>query len=463
VIRHLALLMLLAVTTSCSLIPKLVQTAPRVQIESQSSPQLMEIFEQRIAEKLLSNAPATSPVRTLLETELLVDRFEELTLHSGLNRKLLTTEQRLQFAGFDVLLQSLQFEMQHWHSKNHLAELNHLNLDGNQIKQDVILKIVEENIRYQIATGVFYPEPLAQAALLQIRQLPKTEASQSLHELLEAKGFSNGQSSWLGRKLEPYFDLADLANALTTLEAQAAKEKTFGYSVKQLYSDHRYDIRLESDPKQLTLDIVSLYLEEGLRFNQRRGSATIVGVEASLPRLLNVSHEELMVDLQAITSHPAFELQALAYQAAGEMLVDYQWAFNWQRTLALAYGQWTLNQMAAEKCFLDQESRVGLQVQKELFTQLGIIELKLALSEWTYAQARSYLMEQTPYNLKQVDRILVQLLAENGSYAAAAIISNEFKQHGLGLTKIVSNTIAAGYPNSLEAFFARINQPESTK
>jgi hypothetical protein len=458
VIRTIALLVLLAVGTSCSLIPPLTLPTAKAQVEYQSSPELMQVFEQRIAEKLLSEMPATSPVRTLLETQLLVNRLEQLAHHSGLNRKLLTIEQRIQLASFDNQILALQFEVQYWRSKNHLAELNYLNVAGNPIKQDVILKTVEENIRSQIALGVFYPQPLAQAALLQIRQLPKTAASDSLLELLETKEFVHDLGSWQLRKLEPYFDPADLPQVLATLEAQAAKEEPLIYPVKELYSDTRYDIRFESDPEQLTLDIVSLHLEEALRFSQRRSSATIIGVEASFPRLLNVSREKLMIDLEAITSHPAFEFQALAYQAAGEMLADHQWAFNWQRTLALAYGQWTLNRMAAEMYFLDQESRLGLHVQKELFTQLSVVELKLALSMWTYEEARSYLIELTPYNPKQVDRMLNQLLAENGSYAAAAIVSNQFDGHGLELTKFVSNSIALGYPDSLEAFLARINE-----
>lgn len=457
-IRTIALLVLLAVGTSCSLIPPLTLPAAKAQVEYQSSPELMRVFEQRIAEKLLSEMPATSPVRTLSETQLLVNRLKQLARHSGLNRKLLTIEQRSQLASFDKKILALQFEVQCWRSKNHLAELNYLNVAGNPIKQDVILKTVEENIRSQIALGVFYPQPLARAALLQIRQLPKTAASDSLLELLETKEFVHDLGSWQLRKLEPYFDPADLPEVLATLEAQAAKEEPLIYPVKELYSDTRYDIRFESDPEQLTLDIVSLHLEEALRLSQHRGSATIIGVEASFPQLLNVSREKLMVDLEAIASHPAFEFQALAYQAAGEMLADHQWAFNWQRTLALAYGQWTLNRMAAEMYFLDQESRLGLHVQKELFTQLGVVELKLALSMWTYEQARSYLIELTPYSPKQVDRMLNQLLAENGSYAAAAIVSNQFDEHGLELTKFVSSSIALGYPDSLEAFLARINE-----
>lgn len=487
----LTLLTVLAVSTSCSLVPTLILPSPKAHPESQASPQLMKVFEQRIAQKLITEMPTISPARTLLETELLVERLKELTYHSGLNRKLLTAEQRSQLARFDILLQALQFEVQHWHSKNHLAVLNYLDVEGFEIKPDVVLKTVEANVRSQISAGVVYPRPLVQAALRQLRQLPNTETSQSVLKLLETQEFSNGLDSWQRGKLEAYFDPAELPKVLARLEALVTNtpskrqytEELLVHPARELYSDPHYDIRLESDPEQLTLDIVSLHLEEALRFSQRLGSATIIGVEASFPQLLNVSHEKLLVDLEAIMSRPAFEFQSLAYQAAGEMLSDYQWAFNWQRTLALAYGQWTLNLMTTENYYLDRESRLGLDVQQDLFTELAVIELKLALSEWTYEEARSYLVEVTPYNLKQVDRILTQLLAEDGSYAAAALISDRLSEHLLNehssnepsanelssyerlsyeqeleLIKIVSDVIASGYPDSLEEFLARINE-----
>ena len=476
----IALFLTVGLGTSCSMLPTI--KLPSLELPSFASPppvkpapQLMEVFEQKIASKLLANAPVVSRIRTLSESRRLIEDLKQLVNQSGLNPNLLTPDQRRRFKNAASQLQSLQFEVEHWTAKNHLADLKYLTRDEVELELDAALVAITQNLDDQLVAGASYPASIVRSALGQVRQLPKSSNAQALlNQLanlpLNPREGSSGVETWERNKLAPYFNDAGLVAALKQLELQAAQatqtrirlEQDLGKTSETMYEDLHYDISREPGPEQLSLDIVSLHIEEAMRFNRLSRPILIKGVQSESAPLFDTEEDRVTINLESLTSLPAFEFQTLAYQAAGELLTEQHWAFSWRRTLALAYGRWTIDRMESEQYFLDAESILGQQIQSELLTHLGIIEIKLAQSEWTYQQAKNHLQEVTPYNKDQVDRWLTALLAEDGSYAAAALIARDFKNQRLIENKFeplkqVSNLFDTKYPVSLSEFFDRIS------
>ena len=471
--RCLLVLVLVVTSTSCSLLPRVLQpNSPQsgkqgLKQNEQPSPEMMQRFEQKIAAQLLSEVPDVPRVRTAEQSTELIEKLDKLVNHSGLNLDLVTRPQRNQLLTLDEVQRALKFEQQYWPTKNHLADLNELqqvdtSLDASA-RNNSLIKSLRENLNDQASQGILYPQPLQLAALCVMKHLPKGQRPKGLSAYLSALPTAADVGPWIDARLKPFFNAQQLVSALVELENESTRlkgrllstETKLDRELEAFYSDPRYDIRAETNPEQLTLDIVSLHIEEVLQFYQRQQAVTILGISSAASDTIRVDHNTVLIYLAPITALPAFEFQAIAYQSAGELLAVSHWPFLWRRTLALAYGQWAAEQLAAANYFLDDESAMAHLTQQMLFIQLGIVEVKLALGQWSFSAAKEHLQNETPYTAAQVDRWLLRMLAEDGSYAAAALATKAFETKNNDLINVIEQEMARQLPASLADFLSR--------
>lgn len=423
------------------------------------SPQLMQRFEQKIAAKLLAEAPEVLSFRTAAQAAILIEKLDKLVNQSGLNLNLLTSPQRNQLLTLSEMHRALIFEQQYWTTRNHLAAVSHL---------PPLVTSIQANLQDQAELGILYPERLQIAAISALRQLPEDQRPNELDVYLGKIPTTSDVGPWIRARLKPFFTEQQLIDALVELENASsrirvgihAREKNLNRSLEAFYSDPRYDIRLEATPEQLTLDIISLHIEEALQFSRRENAVTILGVSSTSASYIKIDDNGVTVFLDPITELPAFEFQSIAYQTAGELLASARWPFPWRNTLALAYGQWVAEKLIEEGYFSDEESKLARLSQHMLFNQLGVIEAKLALGQWRYSDAKAHLQKETPYTAEQVDRWLRQMLAEDGSYAAAALAANAFSEWDKDLINVIEKEMERQLPVSLSDF---LNRPAMQK
>ena len=468
--KCLLALVLLAIGSGCSLAPALLQPTlpqPKQQSKELPSAQLMQRFEQEIADHLLGEAPVVPTVRTSAQSKILIEKLDKLVNQSGLNLNLLTSQQRNQLLGLSEACRALKFEQRYWSTKNHLADVSHLQQPLAAIDQNApdseLITAIQDNIQQQEDLGIFYPKPLQVAALSALQRLPEDPQTNELTAYLRGIPTTADVSPWVRARLQPFFTEQQLIEALVKLQSASSSirksidtsEQKKNRPLKEFYSDPLYDISLEANPEQLTLDIISLHIEEALQFSQREKSVTILGVNSNSAGFIKVDNNTVTVFLNPITELPAFEFQSIAYQTAGELLASPRWPFLWRNTLALAYGQWTAELLAEEGYFSDDESKLAHLAQQMLFIQLGIIETKLALGQWSYLDAKMHLQKETPYNAEQVERWLLQMLVEDGSYAAAALAARAFSGQNKDLINVIAQEMERQLPVDLSDLIYR--------
>jgi|GEM_PF-1881159 len=438
------------------------------QSKERPAPQMMQRFEQKIAAHLLSEVPSVPRVRTSAQSNALIEKLDKLINHSGLNLNLLTRQQRNQLLTLNEEYRALIFEQQYWPTKNHLADLSQLQQLATTIDQSVpntsinapieatvqaLIQALQENLQDQVNRGILYPKPLQLAALSASKQLPKNQESNELVDYLNEIPTTPDVGPWIRARLRPFFNEPQLLRALVQLDNQSSS--IGDRELAAFYADPRYDIREELNPEQLTLDIVSLHIEEALQFYRRESAITILGISSTSSDTIRVDHNTVLVYLTSITALPAFEFQSIAYQSAGELLTIPHWPFPWRRTLALAYGQRAAEQLLDAGYFLDDESKLAHLAQQRLFIQLGIIEAKLALGQWSYSDAKVHLQNESPYTAEQIDRWLVRMLAEDGSYAAAALTSKAFSMQDIDLSAVIEQEMERQFPVDLNDLLNR--------
>jgi hypothetical protein len=473
--HYLLMLVLLVIGASCSLMPVALQSRSAQAVQQptdQPSPQMMQRFEQKIAAHLLSEIPDVPTIRTSAQSNDLIGKLDKLVNHSGLDLDLVTRQQRNQLLALNDVYRALKFEQPYWPTKNHLADLTHLrHLVATKDQGAAISALIEalqENLQDQANRGILYPKPLQQAALSASRPLAENLQSNELVGYLNTIPTTPDVGPWIRARLKPFFNEQELVRALAQLETESNSigarvydtEIALNRELAAFYSDPRYDIRKEANPEQLTLDIVSLHVEEVLQFYRREQAVTILGVSADSSETIRIDDNTVLVYLAPITALPAFEFQSIAYQTAGELLSNAQWPFPWHRTLALAYGQWAAEQLAKAGYFSDEESKLAHLTQQWLFVQLGIVEAKLALGQWSYLDAKVHLQNKTPYTAVQVERWLMQMLAEDGSYAAAALATKAFSMQSKALVNVINQEMARQLPLSVSDL---LNRPEMKK
>jgi hypothetical protein len=474
------ILVLLAIGTGCSLMPALLQPSQPQQSEGQSggqsedqpSAQLMQRFEQKIADRLLAESPVVPIVRTSAQAKILIEQLDKLVNQSGLNLDLLTSLQRNQLLGLSEAYRALKFEQHYWSTRNHLADVSHLQQEVATIDQSApgseLITAIQENIQEQDDLDILYPKPLQLAALSALQRQPEDQRTDELGAYLRAIQTTADVGPWIRARLQPFFTEQQLIEALVELQSRSSSirknvdtsEKKQNRPLEEFYSDPLYDIRLEANPEQLTLDIISLHIEEALQFRGREKAVTILGLSSNSTGFIKADEKSVTVFLDPITELPAFEFQSIAYQTAGELLASTRWPFPWRRTLALAYGQWTAEQLAEQGYFSDDESKLARLTQQMLFIQLAIIETKLALGQWSYLDAKMHLQQETPYNAEQVDRWLLQMLTEDGSYAAAALAARAFSGQDKDLINVLAQEMERLLPGDLSDL---LNRPKIKK
>jgi hypothetical protein len=395
------------------------------------SPELIRDFEQQIAAQLLASIPDLPKVKTTVDIEALIKQLDAVLNQSGINKNLLTPEQRQQFSELDSILTQLRNDLPEWRQRNHLTDLHYglgeqittpnNSQPGNQLtasqlkERQKLIDAITTNLLQQENAEHRYPIELIQAIRPSALQIGITNS------LLDKSAAST--TAWFRNRLEPYFENTDYAKQLEKLQSLIVPVEIES-ETKALYRSPSYDIRNEASPEQLTLDLVSLHLEEALVFGGFDSILNIRGFDQGLMAPLTGTDETLNLDFSKTMAMPAYELQTMAYQSSGYFLVVQSWSFRWRETLAIAQGYWLANQLHREAYFTNEEANTGFIYRQQLIIHFGILEIMMAIDDADLSMASAYLLANTPYTETQVKMLILELLESDGSYAAAAILAN---------------------------------------
>ena len=380
----------------------------------------MQAFEQEIADQLLKNLPDIPTVRTQKASTRLIAELDALLNQSGVNRKLLTPEQQRRFAALSLTLSQLKSDQVDWQQRNHFADFAKVQLEPeDSIQRQQVIDAIKYNLQEQRNSGIFYPKRLLGAGL-------KAAEGAGTALPLALQSGPGSETDWISNRLNPYFSRADLARAKSGLKDLLNKQPEAVQA--DFYLDQKYDIRTEAQPEQLSLDIISLHAEEALSFSGYNSALDVKGVASGLltplTALNEANSETLLIAFDRTLALPAFELQTLAYLAAGNIVSRQPWSYRWRQTHALAEGIQLTQQLNAKDYFTSGEAKLGLAVRQRLLIQFGILEIEIATGELDIDDARVYLLAETPYDASHIDGLLLEFLAFDGSYAAAALIAH---------------------------------------
>jgi hypothetical protein len=215
----------------------------------------------------------------------------------------------------------------------------------------------------------------------------------------------------------------DLAN-IDTLIAELAAHT----DVKTLYTDSTYLLTSQAQPKQMALNLLTLYVAdiepELTKWFYRRPSDEVLLVAADQlsTEMIHYEHGQVAFNLEAMSSLPDFEYESLAYQfvvPGVHMLAPWIDLHKAQSPMAdaftLAWMQYSQTlPFANMSSYVEDLSRIGYLVRHKRFIGHALIDLQLHTGQWNVDEASTFMSSQLPYSEAIIQSEIVSIVKNPG-------------------------------------------------
>lgn len=417
---------------------------------------VINTFERKIAEALLSEPPTLQPLASKEQTETFLANADTIVNRSDLTRRALSPEHARIYTRLKDELAVARFRLPRWQQLNHLS-------DGQRLHaHPEAAEALGNTLAMQVAVGAAYPEPFLVAirALLVQTKLQKIDQTQLDAIQYTLRNLRQDDQRWAQARLAFALTEPDQQAALGRLRPRLAAQQQAleqlvlanNLNLKRLYQDPYYNIQNEPDPPQIALDLLVINLQEALLQLDSPVPVAIEGLEQDMLSMFYRQESKLDFNLTTLLSIPAFEYRAVAFEAASEIAGDNAWARPWRESLALAVSLW-LEKNAAGSDEVEVETRVGSTVRELLHLELAVAELELALGLANLTEVQSRLAARLPYSKSQLEQLTRSWFADHRSSALGMLISDDISQLE---REALLTLVASQPPESYQAFKAML-------
>lgn len=389
--------------------------------------QVIQRFEQKIADHLLASIEPLPTVASRADTAQYAEQLNHILNEQGLRDSLLNSEQKKSLKKLSGELAIANFRLARWQQLNHLSTVPAL---LNTSDESATYKSLVETLSTQVAAGAAYPTQQKEQMLSLVNELIQPEATDELAAAIST--LSANEQRWAQARLAFSLSESDQQLALgrlkTALEHQRTRLKQWrnqsGIS-DRVYSDPYYDLRQESDPGQIALDLIVLHLQEALLWSSYREPLAIEGVETQPYTLYRYANNQLTLNLEQVLNLPAFELQSLAYEMSAEILAPTAWPEEWRGSAAIGISWHLHDQFKNEQLFSD-EAYYGSEVRRLSHLLLAVAELELSLGLITMHELVEQFINVLPLDEQLGRQLLTNWFSSHRSYALAMLLTEDF-------------------------------------
>ncbi|MFN3238470.1 MAG: hypothetical protein ACE37D_15615 [Pseudomonadales bacterium] len=432
-----------------------VSQQPAQRIDRQT---VINEFERKIAEALLSDPPTLEPLASKEQTEAFLAKADPIVHRSDLDPRSLAPEQARTYKRLKDAIAVAEFRIPRWQQLNHLRDVQRLPVYPEAAEA------LENTLAAQVAVGAAYPQPLLDAAAQLLAQGEHMDINQAqlVKIQLAVSNLRSDARRWAQARLAFALTETDQQEALGRLRPRLAAQKQAlqqiidanALNLQQLYQDAYYDIRNEPDPPQIALDLLVINLQEALLALDSKIPVAIEGIEQDMLGLFHRQDANLDFNLTAFLSLPAFEYRAVAFEAASEVAGNNAWARPWRDSFALAVSVWLENAIEVNEDTAI-ETRVGSSVRHLLHLELAVAELELALGLANLTEIERRLEAHLPYTKDQLQQLKLSWLTDHRSSAVAMLIADDIDELPQAALAPLLNLIQ---PESYQAFKASLTR-----
>ena len=405
---------------------------------------VIQEFEQKIATELLKNAPVWAIVATLEERQQFANTIDRIINHSGLTEDLLLSDQQKALSQFKLQLELAKFETSNWRKLEHLSQLQ---LSSSPQHLDAIT----QNLLQQTQSNMAYPARfIQQAASL-------SSTTDNLNSVIASLDINANR--WAQNRLDLVLTVPEQLAALPQLVEQRDNQRETVRALmknsSQFYQNTYYDLRTESDPEQLTLDLLTLHLSEELASLSYQQNIAIEGLEYTIFSLYLLNNDQLKISLNSWLDLPGFEFQSIVRNVAGDLIANQHWPAPWHRSLGAAIGYW-LETSESETAL---EIQIGSAVRQQLKLELAVAELELALKKTDIEQVQTTLSNELPYNDGQLSLLMTNWYAQQHSSTMSILMHREIKDMDkTQIRQLVESQAPSSYQNFKQTLAQQLTQ-----
>jgi len=199
-------------------------------------------------------------------------------------------------------------------------------------------------------------------------------------------------------------------------------------NIKTLYADPAYLLADKPKPKQMALNLLTLYVAD-IEFElttwfYRRPSDEVLLVAADQlsSDMIHYENGQVAFDLETMTALPDFEYESLAYQfvvPGAHMLAPWTDLHTGQSPMAdaftLAWNQYSQTLPIANPSFYVEDlSRIGHRVRYKRFLTKALVDLQLHTGQWSVEEAELFMSSQLPYREAFIEAEIISILKHPG-------------------------------------------------